>query len=99
MGVGLPPRKLGACHVPTCVSRLLSTHVLTSSPDSPCRGLTHTWGVTRTGGTRKPLLGAQWAGGEGPGLHLDRVETVMLKVPSPAIRPCPASSSISLLGG
>lgn len=42
------PRKLGTCQAPTCLSSLLSTRVLTSSPDSPCRWLTHsTCGVTR----------------------------------------------------
>lgn len=48
MGEALLPAKLGACPEPTCLSRLLSTHVLTSSLDSPRRWVTHgTWGVTR----------------------------------------------------
>ena len=40
--------KLGLCHAPTCFSSLPSTHVLTSSPDSPRRWVTHsTCRVTR----------------------------------------------------
>lgn len=48
--------KLGACPVPTCLSHLLSTHILTSSLDSPRRWVTHrTWSVTRAEAAHRSL--------------------------------------------
>lgn len=51
-GGAVPPtpnsERLGLCQAPTCFPSLPSTHVLTSSPDSPRRWVTHsTCRVTR----------------------------------------------------
>lgn len=98
-GAALLPQKLGACPEPTCLSCLLSTHILTSSLDSPRRWVTHsTWGVTRAEAAHGSLPLECLEGGsgrasregrlDGLGLHSDRVEEVMLKAHA-RLCPCP----------
>lgn len=101
------PRKLGICQAPTCLSSLLSSHILTSSPDITQVGDSqHLRCNQGRGGTQKPPArvlrrlqgdGRRPAPGGGrpgvPELHQDGVEEMMLRARSLTICPCPASSS------
>lgn len=62
------PRKLGICQAPTCLSSLLSSHILTSSPDITQVGDSqHLRCNQGRGGTQKPPARVLRAGSKGMG--------------------------------
>lgn len=69
-----------ACQAPTCLASLAGTHVLTSSPTSPRRWVTHSpWGVS---GARRHTEASRWGWepgwaptGEGAGSSIWRRQT------------------------
>lgn len=59
LGEGLLPGRLGTCQGHTCLSSLLSAHVLASAPDSPQMGDSQHLGCKQgRGGPGKPPAGA-----------------------------------------